>query len=123
MCVTTQHLLQIVKCEVVACCGVHRSSLWRLLREGLLPPPVLISQMSSGYVTVEIDDADGKFAPLLLQLVLDLRASLRLNQVPYDRYCPSIEAYLFKRSSGSGICGLYLASYTAANQYKQSHKS
>ncbi|GBP41411.1 hypothetical protein EVAR_36166_1 [Eumeta japonica] len=44
-----------------------------------------------------------------------------LNQVPYARYCPSVEAYLFKRSCG--ICSLYFASYTAANQHKQSHKS
>ena len=27
----SQYLLQIVKCEVVPCCGVRRSSLWRLL--------------------------------------------------------------------------------------------
>lgn len=39
----SQYLLQKVKFEVVPCCGVRRSSLWRLLREGFLPPPVLIS--------------------------------------------------------------------------------
>lgn len=116
----SQYLLQIVKCEVVPCCGVRRSSLWRLLREGFLPPPVLIKQTSNGYVTIEKDDSEGKFAPLLLQLSLDLRASSHLKQVPYDSYCPSVEAYLFKRSCV--ICGLYFASYNATNQHKQSHK-
>lgn len=99
---------------------MRRFSLWRLLREGFLPPPVLISQTSNGYVTTEKDDSEGKFAPLLLQLALDLRASSHLKQVPYDDYCPSVEAYLFKRSCG--ICGLYFASYKATNQHKQLHK-
>ncbi|KAL4719530.1 hypothetical protein ACJJTC_016604 [Scirpophaga incertulas] len=116
----SQYLLQIVKCEVVSCCGVQRSSLRRLLREGFLPPPVLIKQTSSGYVTTEKDDIEGKFAPLLLQLSLKLSASSHLKQVPYDSYCPSVEGYLCKRSCG--FCGLYFASYKASNQHKQLHK-
>lgn len=116
----SQYLLQIVKCEVVSCCGVQRSSLRRLLREGFLPPPVLIKQTSSGYITTEKDDIEGKFAPLLLQLSLKLSASSHLKQVPYDSYCPSVEGYLCKRSCG--FCGLYFASYKATNQHKQLHK-
>ncbi|CAG4934597.1 unnamed protein product [Colias eurytheme] len=91
----SQYLLQIVKCEVISCCGVQRSSLRRLLREGFLPPPVLIKQTSIG-------------------------ASSHLKQVPYDSYCPSVEGYLCKRSCG--FCGLYYASYKATNQHKQLHK-
>ncbi|KAL4720554.1 hypothetical protein ACJJTC_002355 [Scirpophaga incertulas] len=94
----SQYLLQIVKCEVVSCCGVQRSSLRRLLREGFLPPPVLIKQTSSGYVTTEKDDIGSKFAPLLLQLSLKLSASSHLKQVPYDSYCPSVEGYLYTPS-------------------------
>ncbi|CAG9563483.1 unnamed protein product [Danaus chrysippus] len=116
----SQYLLQIVKCEVVSCCGVQRSSLRRLLREGFLPPPVLIKQTSSGYITTEKDDIESKFAPLLLQLSLKLSASSHLKQVPYDSYCPSIEGYLCKRSCG--FCGLYFASYKATNLHKQLHK-
>ncbi|KAK9874058.1 hypothetical protein WA026_002413 [Henosepilachna vigintioctopunctata] len=116
----SQYLLQIVKCEVVSCCGVQRSSLRRLLREEFLPPPVLIKQMSNGYVTTEKDDIEGKFAPLLLQLSLKLSSSSHLKQVPYDSYCPSVEGYLCKRSCG--FCGLYFASYKATNQHKQLHK-
>ncbi|GBP00285.1 hypothetical protein EVAR_885_1 [Eumeta japonica] len=116
----SQYLLQIVKCEVVSCCGVQRSSLRRLLREGFLPPPVLIKQTSNGYITTEKDDIEGKFAPLLLQLSLKLSALSHLKQVPYDSYCPSVEGYLCKRSCG--FCGLYFASYKATNQHKQLHK-
>ncbi|KAL0879428.1 hypothetical protein ABMA27_003179 [Loxostege sticticalis] len=91
-----------------------------LLQIGFLPPPVLIKQTSSGYITTEKDDIEGKFAPLLLQLSLKLSASSHLKQVPYDSYCPSVEGHLCKRSCG--FCGLYFASYKATNQHKQLHK-
>lgn len=113
----SQYFLQI---DTVTCCGVRHSSLWQLLK-GFLPPPLLIKQTSKGYGVAESDDNEAKFAPLLLQLSLILRASSYLKQVPYDSYCPSVESYLFKRSCN--ICGLYFASYKAANEHKQSHKT
>ncbi|RVE41272.1 hypothetical protein evm_014077 [Chilo suppressalis] len=90
-----------------------------------LPPghraPYAVHQAtSSGYITTEKDDIEGKFAPLLLQLSLKLSASSHLKQVPYDSYCPSVEGYLCKGSCG--FCGLYFASYKATNQHKQLHK-
>lgn len=116
----SQYFLQIVKCETITCCGARRSSLWKLLKKGFLPSPVLIKQTSEGYGVTGNDDNEAKFAPLLLQLSLNLQASFHLKQVPYDIYCPSVESYLFKRSCS--ICGLYFSSYKATNQHKQSHK-
>lgn len=117
----SQYILQIVKCSVEECCGIRRSSLWNILPDGFLPPPAFVKQTSTGYKTTKIDDLEGKFAPLLLQLTLKLHATSSLNPLSYDFYCSSVQTYLAKRSCK--ICGLYFASYKSAhNHIKFVHK-
>lgn len=102
-------MCHFVVCDDLAFCKYYEMC--------FLPPPVLSKQTSNGYVTME---KEVKFVPLLLQLSLDLRASLHLKPVPYESNCRSVETYLFKRPCG--ICELYFASYKVTKQHKQSYK-
>lgn len=64
----SQYFLQIVKCNLESCCGKRRSSLWKFLPEGFLPPPLRIEQSHLGYTVVGPSQNEKKICLLLLQL-------------------------------------------------------
>ena len=44
----SKYLLQIRKCDDLSCCSVKRSSLFRVIKDGFIPPPIPIQQTKSG---------------------------------------------------------------------------
>ena len=44
----SKYLLQIRKCDDLSCCSVKRSSLFRVIKDGFIPPPIPIQQTKNG---------------------------------------------------------------------------
>jgi len=43
-------------CEVLRMIGVSRTTLWRMVRDGVFPPPIRITKRNTGYI---LDDVEG----------------------------------------------------------------
>ena len=139
----SQYLLQIVKCDDVNCCSLKRSSLFRVIKDGFLPPPIPIKQTKNGLsfcenpVSPSCTDnptgCTGKYISLFQNLSMG-RAMLPesalqrfLLETPYDYSCPSMKTQLSSRFCH--VCGRYfgskssfdLHSHQLHNNSKSSH--
>lgn len=106
----SQYLLQIVKCDNRSCCRPQRSSLFHILIEGFLPPPLPILQGKHGleYENESRNTFLSPFANLALNKILPPRAATKFpNGIPYDFACPTVQDILPRRVCST--CGLYFA--------------
>ena len=126
----SQYLLQIVKCDDRNCCSVKRSSLFRVIKDGFLPPPIPIKQTKNGLSFCEnplsipssTDNptgCTGKYISLFQNLSMG-RAMLPesalqrfLLETPYDYSCPSMKTQLSSRFCH--VCGRYFGSKSSFN--------
>lgn len=118
----SQYLLQITKCDDTNCCKPPRSDLRSVLTDGFLPPPFFLRQSSSKLVIPSAVDTEAKFAPLLVRLALKIKPQSDVfEKIPYDYYCPSVQASLKDRVCPE--CALYSASNKAMRTHcKDTHK-
>lgn len=111
----SQYCTQIVKCSDGACCRPTRSSIFKLLSSGFLPPPVPLEQTSDGLKAPEPDSQASKFMSLFLALVVNQgvlpRCLAGYRSLPFDAYCPSVQSMLMRRICKK--CGLYHASLSS----------
>ncbi|XP_068989951.1 uncharacterized protein [Neodiprion pinetum] len=115
----SQYCLQIVKCGRSECCTEFRSNLKSLLPDGHLPPPYPLKMTDSGLtIPPPNDKTEFKFAPLLLRLSLNMKPeSSQFSILPYDFYCPSIQADLASRICQ--FCGFYTSSKKGALKHRK----
>ncbi len=117
----SQYLLQVVKCDDQTCCNPRRSSLFRCLSDGFLPPPLPIVQGKNGLEFGE-NQENRKFLSLFTNLAVNknifpARAAIKFPKViPYDFACPSVEKELPRRVCGR--CGLYFATIKSNTAHK-----
>lgn len=123
----SQYFLQIVKCDRQDCCSTRRSSLWKILKDGFVPPPYpIVQHPNRGLVVPDNSKSTGntndvRFAPLLLRLAVDIQpTSEDFTVIPYDYFCPSVKSQLAVRCCKH--CGLYHASIKLAKLHiKEMH--
>ena len=114
----SQYLLQIRKCDDVNCCSAKRSSLFRVLPDGFLPPPVPIKQTKHGLsysdqvvlsslVNGEQNIISSQYLSLFQNLAMG-KAMLPAiafenfpQEIPYDFSCPSMKTRLKHNSENA----------------------
>jgi hypothetical protein len=116
----SQYFTQIVKCFDPGCCRKPRILYFALIPDRFLPPPVPLQQTTDGLRTPDIGQIEHATFPsvfLLLSLHANMlpRAANSFKLLPYDAYCPSIQAVLVRRICKK--CGLYHASLTAQRMH------
>ena len=121
----SQYLLQICKCDDVNCCSEKRSSLFRVIKDGFLPPPISVKQTTNGlsysdeYVLTSssIDDenmASGQYLSLFQNLSMGEAMLPTMthekfpHEIPYDVSCPSMKTRLHSKTCDE--CGRYFGS-------------
>lgn len=114
-----QYLLQIIKCDNQSCCNPKRSSLFSIIKNGRIPPPLPITNSEdklkvpdSQYDKLKAD----QFAPLFLNLVLK-------NEFPiksFDAFCPSVQSKLPNRTCK--VCSKYFSATKYLNEHEKLHK-
>jgi hypothetical protein len=117
----SQYFTQIVKCKDIQCCRAPRSSYFQLISQRFLPPPLPLMQTAEGLRVAELGNAaDGKFVSLFITQTLDStllpRSALSFKMLPYDAYCPSVQAMINRRICKK--CGLYHASLTSLKAHQ-----
>lgn len=117
----SQYFTQIVKCKNLECCRAPRSSYFHIIPQRFLPPPLPLMQTVNGLRAAELGRAaDGKFVSLFLTQTLDAtvlpRSASTFKVLPYDAYCPSIQATINRRICKK--CGLYHASLTSLKAHQ-----
>ena len=142
----SQYLLQIVKCNDENCCSTRRSSLFNVLRDGFLPPPIPIKQTKNGLsysdhicssTISEGDSPPGKYLSLFQNLSMgtnllpDIAHQKFAQEIPYDFSCPSVKARLSVRTCKrccryfGSIASLtsHFSSVHTYDEYKHGNKS
>ena len=121
----SHYLLQICKCEDVNCCSAKRSSLFRVIKDGFLPPPISVKQTKNGlsyndeYVLLSssVDEEDmecGNYLSLFQNLSMgeamlpNMAYEKFPHEIPYDFSCPSMNTRLPSRTCDT--CGRYFGS-------------
>lgn len=114
-----QYLLQIVKCDDQNCCKEKRSSLFTILKNGKIPPPLPITNIdgkfkipSSHYDKLKVE----QFAPLFVNLVL--KEEFRVKS--FDAYCPSVQSKIPNRSCN--VCDKYFSATKYLSGHAKLHK-
>lgn len=110
----SQYMLQVAKCTDEQCCTPLRSKIRRILPDGFLPPPLLLSD---GLEAAKPLSRDCHYAPLFVQLAAKVEFPTDQDSVPYDFYCPTIQGQL--KSRCCSICGLYFASQVSVKEHKR----
>ena len=114
----SQYILQVVKCDNSECCSSPRSSLKSILKDGFLPAPMPLMQGSSLSIPKMNEMKEEKFAPFLLRLAVQLKPELNgFKLMPYDFYCPSVQAKLKERTCNE--CNVYFASKKSLEIHKK----
>ena len=130
----SQYLLQISKCDDENCCSVRRSSLFRVIKDGYLPPPVPVKQtknglsytdhfLSSSSITGK-DLSRGQYLSLFQNLSLgsnmlpDIAYQKFPKEIPYDFSCPSIKTRLTERTCD--VCCRYFGSISSLHSHYNS---
>lgn len=109
--------MQIVKCKDINCCSPPRSTLFSILPDRFLPPPVPI--VSNGH-NLDIDFNKGKFFNLSWSQILMNSVKDKFPQyskLPYDVACPSLQNIIPKRLCKK--CGLYIASLSKLKDHQK----
>lgn len=114
----SQYMLQISKCSDLACCTMSRSKLRKILPDGFMPPPLLLTSNLEAAPPLK---EDASFCPLYLQLALKVEVPLgHFKKLPYDFYCPTLQGELIERCCSK--CGTYFASKTSMKEHKKNMK-
>ena len=126
----SQYCLQIVRCDNDVCCGPWRSNLKGVLSERFIPPPIPFIQGDNGPEAPEPHQNQlgavqfGQFGSLFMRITMSSvlpRAVQNYRIIPYDLYCPSIQAHLNQRICK--WCGLYHVSQKALKPHTRIHSS
>lgn len=126
---TSQYFTQIVKCKDVNCCSHPRSSLFNILPERFLCPPIPIKQSHEGLKIPNVIAENQKvhlfYPSLFVTKSLDLEKLLpkeekKFKLIPYDLFCSSVRENLNERICK--CCNLYFASVTLLRKHKSMHK-
>ena len=122
----SKYLLQIRKCDDLNCCSAKRSSLFRVIKDGFLPPPIPIHQTKSGLsyydnqslssssLELENDNMTNQFLSLFQNLTMGSRMLPEIAhqtfplEIPFDYSCPSMASRLLETTCISS--GRYFAS-------------
>lgn len=111
-----QYITQITKCSDTSCCKASRSSIFGILKDGRIPPPVPLDNSTSLSVSktecsaLKVKD----FATLLLNIIFS-SSVFGSQEKCFDKFCPSVQSKLPKRICKS--CGKYFSCL----KYLQSH--
>lgn len=110
----SNYLLQIVKCNDVACCEPPKTNMNRFLKGQFLPPPVKFLTTSSGIKLAA--ENQGIYFDLSSRLASDF---LVPPNTPFDLYCPSLKASIHTKLCS--VCGLYFVTKKALLSHKRIH--
>lgn len=114
-----QYLVQIVKCDDPNCCKPKRSSLFTILKNGKIPPPLPITNIEDkfkvpdcNYDKLNVD----QFAPLFLNLVLKNEFQIK----SFDAFCPSVQSKIPNRTCN--VCAKYFSATKYLKEHEKVHK-
>jgi hypothetical protein len=125
----TQYTIQIIRCTKPECCGPWRSNYIQVFPHRFLPPPVPFNRSSHGVRPADLESSIATIHPTspyygtLFQriqfhgIVMDKTKNLLL---PFDSYCPSIQAKLHSRICS--ICKQYIPSATRLRNHYRVHQ-
>lgn len=109
----SQYCLQIVKCSI-DCCGVQRSDIKLILKDGFLPLSVpIVQDPDTGRLRVlnASEKLQGaQFLGLFQSMSIHLRNSTSRETLPYDFACPTIQDDVEPGRRICKNCRLYFAS-------------
>jgi hypothetical protein len=121
-CRISQYSLTIVKCLNFSCCGNFRTSWLNVFPNRFLPAPFPVRLTSLRPKVPEPGDvtSDDKFMSLWQRQAMNLKPKSAevYTKVPYDLYCPSVDAKALK-SRICRSCQLYLPSAAAVTRHKR----
>ena len=126
----SKYLLQIRKCDDLNCCSSKRSSLFRVIKDGFLPPPIPIQHTETGLCYKESstelsnENTTDQYLSLFQNLMMgsDMLPQIAHQtyplEIPYDYSCPSLNSTLSETTCS--ISGRYFASKSSFATYSQS---
>ena len=110
----SQYLLQIVKCNDIQCCKPRRSTISNVLPNRFIPSPVKYGKNEQGVFMASIDNDSAHYGSLSDRALL---SSFIPVDMLFDRYCPSVQDNLHKRTCGR--CSIYHCSASALTLHKR----
>ena len=131
----SKYLLQIRKCDDLSCCSVKRSSLFRVIKDGFIPPPIPIQQtknglqysdqsVSSSPIELEIESKSEEYISLFQNLTIGSAMLPQIAhqafplEIPFDYSCPTMKSKLNETTCVTS--GRYFASKSSFDSYSQS---
>ncbi|CAF1269054.1 unnamed protein product, partial [Didymodactylos carnosus] len=116
----SQYLLQVVRCHDLSCCKPWRSYYPHFLNNSFLPPPIAVMMTGPGPIPASTDQ-NGNFLQLFERQQLNnlIKTKLKLNVIPFDYYCSSVQQDIERRICKH--CDLYFPSIAAVNRHKIIH--
>lgn len=111
-----QYALQITKCVDETCCKPIRSNFRNILPTGFIPAPILFTHALSGPRPCEKATEEGYFGTLAERMLLS-RSDFS-QQIPFDRYCPSVQNELDARTCK--LCNAYFVTKGALDIHRKS---
>lgn len=123
----SQYMVSIVKCSDQNCCSRRRSSLFKFVKSGHLPPPMPVIQSENGLI---FDENEKSKAYPSLATTLCLEGSILSDAqrrqfplgIPYDYACPSLDKEVLTRRQCQK-CGVYHSSIRSATTHAKIHKN
>lgn len=120
-----QYMLQIVKCNGLSCCGTRRSSLFDVLNDGFIPPPLPLDNLNG--LSISKTDVSAlrlqQFASLFLNVAINekiKRTDKEMKVTIFDKFCPSVQSKLSSRTCKS--CGQYFSCLKYLKSHEKLHK-
>ena len=129
----SKYLLQISKCDDKNCCSARRSSLFHILKEGFLPPPIPIKQTRNGLSYMDHPStsgyhslgkglsSDGQYLSLFQNISMGAKMLPELahqkfpHEIPFDFSCPSVKTRL--SSQTCELCCRYFGSLASMSAH------
>ena len=120
---SSQYLLQIVKCDDIACCGPFLSAYRTIVPDRFLPPPYAVYQSPEEGLKWIRSDKTGVY--LSLHQAMQLRSLIPPfihrkfpKQLPYDAFNPGVKEDSLKKRCCK-ICGLYSGTIKSINKHQK----
>ena len=115
----SQYLLQIVKCNSIACCILFRSSYKNIVKDRFLPTPITKSQSLHNGLPCTRSDKTSQYLPLrqtigVIPTFVQWKYPLR---IPNDAFNPAVKGDLKKRMCSN--CGTYFGTIKIMSSHRQ----
>lgn len=121
----SQYFLQIVKCNEIDCCLPFRSGLLTILKDRFLPPPIPVTQTTTGLKWVRNDEGGAKYLSLTQNLAMRevlKPVSTKGKVIPYDYSNPAVDrATIDKRTCKH--CSLYFGAINVKDSHEKTCSS